>query len=228
MRAGCIHTGCTIINHERRTFILPETTHPSTIDIVHNTRVRLATGLNRQLCALMDLHSQVKQAHWNIRGRFFYARHELFDEIASHLLRMVDDVAERVGALGFYAEGTMRLAADATYLKPYDHDVSDGQGVIRMLVERFGQVESELRNLIPYTDEQLSDPVTSDLLTSMLRTIEKDHWFLEAHLEGDGTRMPARLQVMPPKELSEATPPMPRDRKVERKRVPATSQVANA
>lgn len=171
-------------------------THTSSIDLVHGKRGKLALSLNRQLGALVDLHSQVKQAHWNIRGRFFYARHELFDQIAEHLRAMIDDVAERVGALGFYAEGTVRLAASGTYLSPYDHTVADGQAVIKMLVERFGQVESELRPLIDFTQSELEDPVTADLLTESLRTVEKDLWFLEAHLEGALTRVPARAAAL--------------------------------
>ena len=149
------------------------------------TRGQLALMLNRQLAALQDLHSQVKQAHWTIRGRFFYARHELFDGIASRLLAMVDDVAERIGALGYYSEGTMRMAASQSYLAPWDRDAIDGQAQIRALVERFAQVERELRPIVPYADSKLEDPITADLVTEMLRTLEKDLWFLESHLEHD-------------------------------------------
>lgn len=107
---------------------------------------------------------------------------------------MIDDVAERIGALGFYAEGTVRLASQATYLDPYDEEVTSGQDVIRLLVKQYGLVEQQLRALIPVTERELEDPVTADLLTGMLGVIEKDLWFLEAHLEGDDVKIPVRTQ----------------------------------
>lgn len=158
-------------------------THPSSIDISMTKREQLARGLTRQLAALKDLHSQVKQAHWNIRGPFFYARHELFDAIASRLLTMVDDMAERIGTLGFYAYGTTRMVSRQTYLEPYDLGRLSGHDHIKALVVRFRQVEQEFRDLIPYCDTNLGDPVTADLLIGMLRILEKDLWFLESHLE---------------------------------------------
>lgn len=139
--------------------------------------------MTRQLAALKDLYSQVKQAHWNIRGPFFYARHELFDDIASRLLKMVDEVAERVGTLGFYAYGTSRMVADQSYLSPYDMGNLSGHDHIKALVVRFRQVEQEFRDFIPYTSINLGDPVTADILVGMLRTLEKDLWFLESHLQ---------------------------------------------
>lgn len=169
-------------NPTQRSNTISHTTHPSSIDLTYNKRAQLAHDLQRQLAALQDLHAQVKVAHWNVRGPFFYARHELFDAVAGRLLSVVDEIAERIGALGFSANGSARATVHHSYLRPCDPGVCHGQEHIRALVQRFGQVEQELRALIE-TCTLLDDPVTADLVTTVLRAIEKDLWFLESHLE---------------------------------------------
>ena len=186
MAAGVHETGEPILS----------VTHPSSIHLAHRKRNKLAQALERQLAALQDLYSHVKQAHWNVRGPFFYARHELFDEVAGHLRGMVDDVAERIGALGFYANGTTRMAAHNTYLPPYDTAAASGQEHIQTLVRHFGRVERELRDLIPFS-EALEDPITADLVTTLLGTLEKDLWFLESHLEPSPVRIAEQTNPMP-------------------------------
>jgi len=186
---------------------IPRKTHASSIDLSQPKRVELARGLTRQLAALEDLRSQVKQAHWNIRGPFFYARHELFDAVAARLLQMVDDIAERIGALGFTARGTSRMVSDATYLAPYEAGNLTGHGHIAVLVERFRQVELEYRDFIPYAGTNLGDPVTADLLTTQLATLEKDLWFLESHLEpGPLVELPGVAEPMPTEPAAAAAP----------------------
>ena len=67
--------------------------------------------LNRHLAAAIDLHAQVKQAHWNVRGPNFIAIHELFDKVADAVEEYSDKIAERAGTLGGTAEGTVQIAA---------------------------------------------------------------------------------------------------------------------
>ena len=65
--------------------------------------------LNQQLADTFDLYSQVKQAHWNVKGPQFIALHELFDRLAGELQAHVDLIAERATALGGKALGTVRI-----------------------------------------------------------------------------------------------------------------------
>ena len=75
--------------------------------------------LNRHLAAAVDLHAQVKQAHWNVRGPTFIAIHELFDKVADAVEDYSDKIAERAGTLGGTAEGTVQTAAERSFLEPY-------------------------------------------------------------------------------------------------------------
>ena len=90
---------------KERTF----TTH---IDISPEKRAALIETLNQHLADTLDLYTQVKQAHWNVKGKDFYQLHLLFDEIAEEIEPFIDLLAERATLLGGYATGTARMAAE--------------------------------------------------------------------------------------------------------------------
>ena len=75
-----------------------------------NIRFNSAEVLNRHLAAAIDLHAQVKQAHWNVRGPAFIAIHELLDKVADVVEGYSDTIAERAATLGSTAEGTIQVA----------------------------------------------------------------------------------------------------------------------
>jgi starvation-inducible DNA-binding protein len=176
---------------------------PSHINLPREAREELVELLNTCLATAIDLHWQVKQAHWNIRGRDFISRHELFDEIADHVRKHADDFAERAGNLGGYAQGTIRLAAKNSELEEYDLSAVNGDDHVRVLVDRVATYASIIRSGIQRGDEA-DDPVTSDLLTRILGEVEQDLWFLESHLYGSDAT--ARDEASPPIIHEERTP----------------------
>lgn len=156
-------------------------TYPTRIDIPAEVRSQIIAILNKTLAATLDLKTQTKQAHWNVKGKDFYQLHELFDEIAGELEEYVDMVAERVTALGGTAMGTARMAASESILPEYPSDAVDGEEHVTALSDRFGTYAQHVRSAIDKTDE-LGDADTADLYTEISRTIDKRLWFLEAHL----------------------------------------------
>src|SRR5687767_5026126 len=92
-------------------------------DIAQEKRSILIDLINQQLADTFDLHSQTKQAHWNVKGASFIALHELFDQFAESLESAIDDLAERVTALGGVAKGTSRQVAGRTRLPEYPLDL---------------------------------------------------------------------------------------------------------
>ncbi len=151
------------------------------IDIAEDIRVKVINILNQTLAATLDLKTQAKQAHWNVKGTDFYQLHELFDEMAGELEEYVDMVAERVTALGGTALGTARIAAAESILPEYPLDAVDGIEHITALADRYGVYGKHVREAIDTTDE-LGDADTADMYTEISRTIDKRLWFLEAHL----------------------------------------------
>ncbi|MBD0336797.1 MAG: DNA starvation/stationary phase protection protein Dps [Cyanobacteria bacterium Co-bin13] len=155
--------------------------YPTHIDLPMEVRSQVVNLLNQTLAATLDLKTQSKQAHWNVKGMDFYQLHELFDELASELEEYVDMVAERVTALGGTALGTARIAAAESILPEYPLDAIDGADHVAALAERFAVYAKHLREAIDETDS-LGDADTADLYTEISRTIDKRLWFLEAHL----------------------------------------------
>ncbi|MGF1569954.1 MAG: DNA starvation/stationary phase protection protein Dps [Nodosilinea sp.] len=155
--------------------------YPTRIDMAANVRSQIVEILNQTLAASLDLKTQTKQAHWNVKGMDFFQLHELFDEIAGELEEYVDMVAERVTALGGTALGTARIAAANSILPEYPFDAIDGSEHVTALSERFAAYAKHVRDAIDKTDN-LGDADTADLYTEISRTIDKRLWFLEAHL----------------------------------------------
>lgn len=86
------------------------TLYPTRIDLLREHRTQVVELLNETLAMTLDLKTQTKQAHWNVKGMNFYQLHLLFDEIATQLEEFVDLIAERVTTLGGMALGTVRIA----------------------------------------------------------------------------------------------------------------------
>jgi starvation-inducible DNA-binding protein len=152
------------------------------IDLPEKVRRSVVTVLNERLADAIDLQSQAKQAHWNVKGPNFIALHELFDKISDALLEQIDDIAERVTSLGGAAEGTVSVAAKRSKLKNYPLSITSGKDHLDYLSTQLSVYGKAVRAGIEATD-RLGDADTADLFTGMSRAVDKYLWFLEAHLQ---------------------------------------------
>jgi len=157
------------------------TLYKSRIDLPTDIRRKVVATLTQTLATTLDLKTQVKQAHWNVKGMEFFQLHELFDEMAGEVEEYVDLVAERITALGAIAYGTARIAAEQSLLPEYPLGAADGVEHVTALAERYAIYAKHLRAGIEATDAA-GDADTADLYTEISRTIDKRLWFLEAHL----------------------------------------------
>ena len=153
------------------------------IDLSPDVRAQAIAILNQQLADTFDLYSQTKQAHWNVKGKDFYQLHLLFDSLAAGVLDHVDTIAERATALGGTALGTARMSADNSTLPEYPVDAVEGRQHVEALAARFAAVANSSRAAIDKADE-LGDANTADLFTQVSRELDKNLWFIEAHIQG--------------------------------------------
>lgn len=156
--------------------------HPTRIQFSADQRIQIIDLLNHHAIDLRDLHLQAKFAHWNVKGLQFFQLHELFDALADHLDGFVDLVAERVTVLGGRALGTVQMISRHSRLPEYPLDATDGSIHLTALAERYGRYAALVRSDIG-TSAEWGDADTADLLTEISRGIDKDLWFLEAHLQ---------------------------------------------
>ncbi len=153
----------------------------TSIDLAPKVRDEMNELLNRQLADTFDLYSQTKQAHWNVKGVQFFQLHELYDDLAGQLLGPIDEIAERVTALGGTALGTVQMAADTSRLPDFPLSVNSRESV-SALVERYAALAASTRKAID-TATEAGDATTADLFTGISRELDKALWFLEAHLQ---------------------------------------------
>mgnify|MGYP001083685653 CR=1 FL=1 len=154
------------------------------IDIPEGDREKLVGLLNARLADLVDLQTQTKQAHWNVKGRSFIALHELFDEVTNVVREASDTVAERATALGGIARGTARMAADKSVLAEYPASIADGRAHAEAVAKALGITGAHIRKAIGEAAE-IGDAATEDVFTEIARELDEKLWFVEAHLQGD-------------------------------------------
>lgn len=156
--------------------------NPTKNDLPAKTRAAVADLLNARLADLLDLGLQAKQAHWNVKGPQFIAFHELFDSVAAEVTPFIDDVAERIVALGGTAEGTVGVIAKRTTLPAYPTTITSGREHIDALSTSLAKTGQAMRAAIDQATE-FQDADTADLFTGISRALDKQLWFVEAHLQ---------------------------------------------
>jgi starvation-inducible DNA-binding protein len=138
--------------------------------------------LNARLADGIDLALAVKQAHWNLKGPQFIGVHEMLDGFRDELDDLNDKVAERAVQLGATAFGTAQVVAETSKLAPYPTDVYAIADHLAALIDRYATYANAVRDNIDETDEA-GDNDTSDLFTEVSRAVDKQLWFLEAHIQ---------------------------------------------
>ncbi len=157
-------------------------TFATRIDIAEGSREELVQLLNARLADTFDLYSQLKQAHWNVKGSDFIQLHKLYDDVAEGVLEYVDTIAERATALGGLALGTARMAAAASTLDEYPVGAVEGMDTVSAIADRLATYGASVRAAIDAAVE-FDDQATADLFTEVSRAIDKHLWFVEAHLQ---------------------------------------------
>lgn len=154
---------------------------PTHNTLSENIRAQSVELLNKHLAAAIDLHAQMKQAHWNVRGPNFIAIHELFDKVSVEVENYSDLIAERARGLGGAAQGTVQMAANRSFLVPYPLDIGDEQQhtfAVSGTLAAFGQ---SVREAIAHATT-FGDANTADLFTEISRGIDQQLWFVESHI----------------------------------------------
>ena len=152
-------------------------------DLSEGIRNKVVQLLNERLADCIDLQTQTKQAHWNVKGPNFIALHELFDQVNAAVEDYVDEIAERAVQLGGVAEGTARMVARRSSLAEYPA-VADGRNHVEALSSALAAFGQSARKAIDDAN-QLGDLDTADIFTEVSRGIDKWLWFVEAHLQAE-------------------------------------------
>src|SRR4030095_9654353 len=157
--------------------------YPTKNDLSETARSKIIDLCNGRLADAIDLQTQCKYAHWNVKGPHFIALHELFDKINEDVEEYVDLIAERAVQLGGNADGTARMIVKRSSLAEYSVSDSSGKQHVQALASALASFGKLVRRAIDASNEA-SDADTADVFTEISRGVDKWLWMVEAHAQG--------------------------------------------
>jgi len=155
---------------------------PIDIGIPADRRAQIAQGLGRVLADSTVLYAKTHGFHWNVTGPMFNTLHLMFMGQYTELWTALDEIAERIRALGHMAPFGGSTYRDLSTI-PETNGVPPALAMVRELVEGHEAVARTIRSVFELADGANDQP-TADLLTQRLQIHEKTAWMLRSLLEG--------------------------------------------
>lgn len=151
------------------------------IGISESDRETLADGLSHLLADTYTLYLKTHNFHWNVTGPMFQTLHLMFEQHYNEMWMAVDQIAERIRALGHRAPGSYASFSRLSSIPDTD-DAPAAKDMIALLIEGHESVIRTARGLIPVANGA-NDDSTADLATQRLQIHEKTAWMLRSLLE---------------------------------------------
>jgi starvation-inducible DNA-binding protein len=149
--------------------------------IAEKDRAKIADGLARLLADNFTLYLKTHNFHWNVTGPMFNTLHLMFETQYNELWTALDQIAERIRALGYPAPATLAQYDTLASIKETPGQPGAEQ-MVRLLVEGNEAVARTARSIFPVVDKA-EDEATADLLTQRMQVHEKNAWMLRSLLE---------------------------------------------
>jgi starvation-inducible DNA-binding protein len=149
--------------------------------IAEKDRAKIADGLARLLADNFTLYLKTHNFHWNVTGPMFNTLHLMFETQYNELWTALDQIAERIRALGYPAPATLAQYDTLASIKETPGQPGAEQ-MVRLLVEGNEAVARTARSIVPVVDKA-EDEATADLLTQRMQVHEKNAWMLRSLLE---------------------------------------------
>lgn len=151
------------------------------IGINEAQRKEISDGLGNVLADSYHLYLMTHQFHWNVTGPMFQTLHTMFETQYTELAMAIDEIAERIRALGFFAPGSFSSYSKLSAIQEVN-DVPKAEEMVRTLTEAHETCARTIRAQFPKV-EGADDQVTADLLTQRLTVHEKTAWMLRSLLQ---------------------------------------------
>jgi starvation-inducible DNA-binding protein len=149
--------------------------------INEETVSRIASGMSSVLADSYMLYLQTQNFHWNVVGPRFHQLHELFESQYTEMAEAIDEIAERIRALGVRAPGTFKEFSKLSSIKE-DDSITEADKMIEKLVEGHSLISNKSREVVQLAASG-NDEATADLLTTRIKSHEKMNWMLKSLLQ---------------------------------------------
>ncbi len=151
------------------------------IGVLEKDRLAVSALLNKLLADEFLLYAKTRNFHWNVTGMHFASLHALFEKQYEEVNEIVDQLAERVRALGHVSMGSLREFLDHSRLRELPGAMLPAERMVLALLEDHESLVRALRQDLEIC-AQRHDAGTSDLLTGLMERHEKAAWMLRSHL----------------------------------------------
>ena len=146
--------------------------------IADDDRMQIVEGLSKLLADSYSLYLKTHHYHWNVTGQMFQSLHTLFEKQYQEQALAVDEVAERIRALGEYAPGSFAAFTKVSSIKE-ENGIPAADEMIYNLIQGNEAVVTTAREIIALADS-CEDDVTSDLMIERMQEHEKNAWMLRS------------------------------------------------
>lgn len=167
----------------RETFRVPE----SVVNLPENSSVsdveRVTNSFNSLLANEFAVFTKTLNFHWNVTGPRFHSVHQFLDDQYHDLLKMVDDVAERIREIGGNPMGTLAELQKATSLIERPGVQPETSNMIADLMSDHESIQVQIKGILDEIARGEPDPGSEDFLTSLLKKHEEMAWMLKSHIE---------------------------------------------
>ncbi|WP_052255547.1 Dps family protein [Salinicoccus sp. YB14-2] len=141
---------------------------------------KIIESLNKQLANHIVLWGKLHNFHWYVKGAHFFSLHTKFEALYDSTAVIVDDIAERILAVGGQPIGKLKEALEESSIDEADYGLDD-KAMVGQLIEDYEVIIAELRSGVKEA-ESAGDASTADMFIAYIKDIEKDVWMLQAYL----------------------------------------------
>ncbi len=140
-------------------------------------------ALQQTLVNLIDLAVSGKQAHWNVIGPNFRSLHLAFDEVVEVARAGIDEIAERMRAVGTEPDGRAATVVESSELPKFPKSEIASERAAELVVKAINAVTGQMRKVFDDVDE--ADPTSADILNAYIGQLEQQAWFIDSTLRED-------------------------------------------
>jgi len=158
-------------------------TTKTAIGIEKDNRQVVVNMLKQLLADEYVMYTKYRNAHWNIEGVDFHSKHVFFEEEYGKLESTLDNVAERIRMLGFYAPGSMQQFIELSELKENGPHQNDSVSFMKVLLDYHETVIKFIRQSIGENAQAHYDEGTTDFITAIMQMHEQMAWMLRASVK---------------------------------------------
>ncbi len=146
-----------------------------------STNMTVVEKLNQLLINYQVHYQNLRLFHWNVKGPFFFVLHDKFEELYRDAAEKIDEVAERVLALGGTPKGSLKNIVSNADVESHEEQMEANEMVNSIISANKKLIEN--LNGVLTTAEEVGDEGTLDIFTSYIQELEKQNWMFKAYLK---------------------------------------------